>query len=170
MRAPAAHGPVTAAGVYAWPLDAVVRAFKFRGELSLAAPLASLLVEAVVTPPPHALLVPVPLAAARAAARGYNPAAELARRLALAFALPWDPDLLVRRRETPAQSSLPRAQRSANVAGAFATIRALHGRPVILIDDVLTTGATAASAAETLLAAGAAGIVTWVVARARPRV
>lgn len=166
---PPAHGPVTAAGAYAWPLDAVVRAFKFRGDLSLAAPLATLLAEVATPPSRDALLVPVPLAAARAAARGYNPAAELARRLASTFGLRCEADLLARVRETPAQSSLPRARRAANVAGAFAARRHLAGDRVILVDDVLTTGATASAAASALRAAGASGLATWVIARARPR-
>ncbi len=167
-RAAPAHGPVTAAGAYAWPLAAVVRAFKFRGDLSLAAPLATLVAEAVETPPARALLVPVPLGRARAAARGYNPAAELARRLSREFGLPWDPDLLVRMRETAPQSSLPRSNRTSNVEGAFAVRRSLPGARVILVDDVLTTGATASAAARALTAAGASDLATWVVARAPP--
>ena len=159
---------MTAAGAYAWPLAAVVRAFKFHGELSLAAPLATLVAEAIDTPPAHALLVPVPLGRARAAARGYNPAAELARRLSRECGLQWDPDLLVRARETAPQSSLPRSRRAGNVAGAFSARRPLAGRRVILVDDVLTTGATASAAARALIEAGASELATWVVARARP--
>jgi ComF family protein len=160
---------VTAGGPYVWPLDAVIRAFKFRGVMSLAPPLATLVAEAVGSPPPRAILVPVPLAPARARARGFNPAAEVARSLAGALDLRWDPDLLVRVRDTRAQSSLPRAGRAANVAGAFAARRHPGPGPVVLVDDVLTTGATAAAAARALIDAGAIDLRTWVVARARPR-
>jgi len=147
----------------------VVRAFKFRGELSLASPLAGLIAEAIGAPPPGLVLVPMPQGPARAAARGYLPSAELARELSRALRIPWDCSLLARSRETAPQSSLRRSGRAANVADAFVVRARVDGLRVALVDDVLTTGATATAAARALLAAGAADLRTWVVARALPR-
>ena len=116
-----------------------------------------------------ALLMPVPLADARLRERGYNQAALLAQRLARRLQLACAPQALRRTRDTGHQLALPREQRSANVRGAFAvaprTAEALRGRRVALVDDVMTTGATLAEAARVLLAAGAAEVQAWVVAR-----
>ena len=77
--------------------------------------------------------------------------------------------MLLRTRDTAHQIDLPPAQRAGNVLGAFAVEplrrRELEGRTVTLVDDVLTTGATAAEMARTLLAAGAATVQLWVLAR-----
>jgi len=79
------------------------------------------------------------------------------------------PQALRRTRDTGHQLALPREQRAANVRGAFAvaprTAGVLRGRRVALVDDVMTTGATLAEAARVLLAAGAAEVQAWVVAR-----
>lgn len=100
------------------------------------------------------VLVPVPLGAARRRERGYNQSAELARVLGRIIGAPVREDLLRRTRNTIRQTGLTPEGRQANVAGAFAG-RNLPGRRPILVDDVFTTGATLASAAEALLAAGA---------------
>jgi len=116
-----------------------------------------------------ALLLPVPLADVRLRERGYNQAALLAQRLARRLRLPCAPQALRRTRDTGHQLALPREQRAANVRGAFAvaprTAGVLRGRRVALVDDVMTTGATLAEAARVLLAAGAAEVQAWVVAR-----
>jgi predicted amidophosphoribosyltransferase len=115
------------------------------------------------------LLMPMPLSASRLRERGYNQAWELARRLARGLRLRADARLLLRVRDTPHQVDLPFGQRAANVRGAFAVepLRRteLAGQDVALVDDVLTTGATAAEAARVLRAAGAARVRVWVVAR-----
>ena len=104
-----------------------------------------------------AVIVPVPLHRWRLWKRGYNQAAligaALARRSAADFAV----DALVRTRATPASGALGRAARYANVAGAFrvARPRAIAGRRVVLVDDVLTSGATGEACAAALVAAGA---------------
>ncbi|MGH8705789.1 MAG: ComF family protein, partial [Burkholderiales bacterium] len=113
-------------------------------------------------------IVPVPLAPARIAQRGYNQALEIARHVARASGARLAPELCARVRDTPAQSGLPWAERARNVRGAFLCPRLVEGMAVALLDDVMTTGATLDEIARTLKAAGAARVVNWVVARTAP--
>jgi ComF family protein len=158
-----------AACAYAWPWPECIAQFKFRGQAGWAAPLATLLRSAPwVEPALEAceLVLPMPLAPARLRERGFNQALELARRLAPAKT---DATLLLRTRETPAQSGLARADRLRNLQGAFALepLRAarVHGRRIVLVDDVMTSGASLFAAAEVLRRAGAAHITAVVLAR-----
>ncbi len=112
-------------------------------------------------------VVPVPLHWFRRLARGYNQSEVLARALAARLRLPCQPAWLRRVRHTPLQTSQAMSTRPANVRGAFAARAArLRGAAVLLVDDVLTTGSTAAEAARTLLGAGAGRVVVAVLARA----
>lgn len=112
------------------------------------------------------LIAPVPLHWRRLAKRRYNQSAELARPIARAAGRPLVADLLFRRRATAPQSG-GRAARAENQAEAFALSprRSVAGRRVLLVDDVLTTGATLSGCAEALRAAGAAGVDVLVLAR-----
>ena len=114
-------------------------------------------------------MLPVPLSAARLSERGYNQSWELARRCARHLGCRADSELLIRIKDTSRQASLSREQRATNMRGAFAvepTRRAeVRGRSVTLVDDVMTTQATADEAARTLLTAGALSVDVWVVAR-----
>ena len=116
------------------------------------------------------LIAPVPLHWRRLFARRYNQAALLAQALSQRSGLPGLPDLLVRRRATPSQGRLSADQRRRNVAGAFAVRtgrkEALRGRRLLLVDDVMTTGATVSACARAALAAGAQGVDVAVLARA----
>ena len=108
------------------------------------------------------LLAPVPLHWTRLFARRYNQAALLARALRRESGLPVIADLLLRRRRTPSQGRLNLAARTRNVRGAFAVKpgrrAGLDGRRVLLVDDVLTTGATVEACARVLLRAGAGAV------------
>ena len=157
---------------YAFPWDRLIADFKFHGRPEMAGPLSRMMLEtAAAAPAPAAdtLVVPVPLSSARLAERGYNQAWELARRLAAATGLRAMPQGLERVLDTRHQADLGRAQRLLNLRAAFmvprAARRALEGRPVLLVDDVVTTGATAREAAATLLQAGASQVDLWVLAR-----
>ncbi|MEO1551807.1 MAG: ComF family protein, partial [Pseudomonadota bacterium] len=116
------------------------------------------------------LVVPVPLHMRRLWGRGFNQAAELARGYARAEGLAHLPGLLRRTRATGSMRGLSRVERKAAVDGAFAlgpqAPRAqLSGARVLLVDDVMTTGATLGACAEVLLDAGARDIFTLVLAR-----
>jgi ComF family protein len=114
-------------------------------------------------------VVPVPVHRARLLRRRYNQAAEIARPLARMAGLAYLPDVLVRRRDTDSQGGKSASGRRRNVAAAFAvpeTRRSrVAGRRIVLVDDVLTTGATAEGCARALLAAGATSVTLSVVAR-----
>lgn len=152
-----------AALAYAFPADTLVHAFKFRGELALAPLLAELLARRIPASERIDMVVPVPLAAERLRGRGYNQAAEVARLLALRA--PLELFLCERSRDTAAQSDLPWAERRRNVRGAFVCKRAIPGRSVAVVDDVMTTGATLDELARVLKQAGATRVVNLVVAR-----
>jgi ComF family protein len=120
------------------------------------------------------LIAPVPLHRWRLLWRRYNQSALLAQALGRVAGRPVMPDLLVRRRHTPSQGRLDRARRHANVAGAFALrpghAGAIKGKRVLLVDDVMTTGATVAECAKVLRKAGAAAVDVLTLARVvRPR-
>lgn len=173
---------------YGFPWDRLITAFKFHRRVELAAPLAALLDEAIErelepscidgTAPPlpdmPSLVVPVPLAPSRLSERGYNQAWELARRIARRRGLRGAPGALQRVVDTPAQAGLSSAERRRNLRHAFApaahTARPgaaghLGGQDVALVDDVMTTGATAREAAAALLRGGARSVQLWVLAR-----
>lgn len=162
---------------YAFPWDTLVAALKFRNRPELAGTLARLLEQAVAAAPAPAgadgsaveLVLPVPLAPARAASRGYNQAWELARRVARALGRVADAALLQRPLDTEPLPGQSRQARALSLQGAFMVDPArrteLAGRHVALVDDVLTTGATAREASAVLLQAGAASVELWTFAR-----
>ena len=159
---------VHAAFAYAAPLDRLLPMLKFHQSLASARLLSALMQHAfadIATDAGTAVLVPIPLHARRLRQRGYDQALELARPLARAFGLPLRSDVLRRTRATRAPSRLDKTGRARNLRSAF------HVRPhrlparVILVDDVMTTGATLEAAAQALRAAGVARVDAWVCAR-----
>jgi ComF family protein len=169
------HAPPFARAIaavdYAFPWSGLVAAFKFRAALDLAPALSGLLADAArhSDAPRPVRLLPVPLSAERLAERGMNQAWELARRVGAALGIDASGDVLRRLIDTPHLADLPREQRAARIRGAFgidpARAGCLRGQSVALVDDVMTSGATAAEAARVLLAAGASEVQVWVVAR-----
>ena len=144
----------------------LVHQLKYRGMSAVGEPMGALMAAGV--PAGCDLVVPVPLHRGRGRSRGYNQAALLARRIALMAALPVDEKAASRIRATkPLARGMHRDERRAIVAGAFAARpERVEGRRVLLIDDVVTTGATLDACAKALIAAGASSVRCITFARA----
>jgi ComF family protein len=164
---PPGFDAVQAGGLFGGPLADAIHALKYGGRPAIARPLGAWLAGRVALPP-DAAIVSVPLGRARRIARGYDQAALLADGLARAAGAGRKrlPGALVRARETPPQVGRTRAERLRNVAAAFAASSAVAGARVVLVDDVVTTGATAQAAAHALARAGARSVEVVALARA----
>jgi ComF family protein len=144
----------------AWLFDEVARmlvhGLKYKGRPSLARAVAGAMCEAL-GPEPYDLVVPVPLHAVRRRLRGYNQAAALAAAVGETLGVPPMEGLIERSRGTGPQARLPGGSRRANLAGAFRVRRPrqLRGRRILIVDDVMTTGATMDAVLATAAAAGA---------------
>lgn len=161
-----AFDATVAAWRYGWPLDRLIPAWKYRGELTLTAPLADGLARqaSLVADRPD-MLLPMPLHATRQRERGFNQSRELAARLARKMQLPLADDMVDRIKATPPQASLPWKERRKAVKHAFAVRGDIVGSHIALIDDVMTTGASLHELARTLKSAGARRVDCWVLAR-----
>lgn len=176
LRRPPPFDRSYAAFRYAWPLDGLLARFKFSGSLAAGRALGRLFAEQAGSDGAdrQGLLVPVPLHRRRLRQRGFDQALELAREISRELRMPIASGLLRRARSTHAQTELDAPGRRRNVRGAFEIVpRALarlEGRPpLVLIDDVMTTGSTAAECAKVLRRHGFGEITVWAVARAPAR-
>lgn len=164
LKSPPAFDATFAVWRYAFPLDKLVQALKYRHRLALAGFFAAAMIE---RPRPSGdLLLPLPLSPQRLKERGFNQAMEIARLLAPACGMPLSRNDCNRTLETAPQTSLPWKERRRNVKNAFECQADLTGKAVIVIDDVMTTGATLDEFARTLKRHGAVKVSNWVVARA----
>lgn len=151
----------------------VIHALKYRGWQALAAPMAERIsrLEGVLRPGHRNALLAVPLARARQRERGYNQSAALASELAARWQIPAWNTALERLRDTPSQTALTPQQRLVNVADAFSLVAAYRARcrgaHLILVDDVITTGATMNACATAMFAAGARSVAYVTFGRAR---
>lgn len=156
-------------GSYDGLLKDLVLRFKFQSQLGLVLVLREMLTSALENrnAPHFDLAIPIPLHPRKLRARGFNQSLELLGRHANHVFTASSPSALVRVRNTPAQHNLPRNQRLHNMKGAFfADSSQVRGRSVLLVDDILTTGATAQTATKALLKAGATKVSLAVLARA----
>lgn len=167
LRRPPAFDATCAAFDFRFPVDALLRRFKYHGMLALAETLGGMLLDAVPQNDLPDLLLPMPLHPQRLQERGFNQAAEIARHLARRLAIPSDNIACRRLRPTPPQAGLSLKERLRNLRGAFDCGRDLAGRHVALVDDVMTTGASLNALAVAVKQAGAVRVDCWVIARAQ---
>jgi len=157
-------------GAYAGALRALVHLFKYQSMEPLAEPLARFLLRSLPRDEAFDLIVPVPLHWRRQWKRGFNQSELLARRLSRATAIPTR-NALRRVKPTATQAGLSNAARRRNMVQAFVCRRtqAVRGKRILLVDDVMTTGTTAAACARALKGAGATRVALLTVARADRR-
>jgi ComF family protein len=153
--------------VYEDPVPMLVGGAKFRSRLNLARLLGQCLALAVERSgdEPPGLIVPVPLHPARLRERGYNQALEVARPVSWALNVPIDAQCCARAQATSPQAGLEKAARRRNVRGVFTVLRPPAAHHVAILDDVITTGSTAAELTRVLLRAGVERVDLWAVAR-----
>jgi len=165
QRHPRAFDRAIAAFEYRFPLDRLVQRFKFCGDLAVGRWLALRLLARVRAEPRPDLIVAPPLTPARLCSRGFNQAIEIAKVVGHGLGVPCAVAALAKARETSPQPGLGRRERRANLDRAFRCHRAFRGEHVAVVDDVVTTGATAEAIARTLKDAGAGCVSVWAVAR-----
>lgn len=149
---------------YEFPVDRLIHAFKYGHQLAVGQWLGQRLAERIA--PGAELIIPLPLHAERLRERGFNQAMEMAREIEKTAKIPVDRSSLQRTRATPPQAGLDHKERRKNVRGAFECTRDLSGRHVLLVDDVMTTGATLDECARILKLHGAIEVSVAVAARA----
>jgi ComF family protein len=157
--------------VYRDAVETAIHLLKFEGKRVMAQPLSELLIgyAPLAEFSDAEMVIPMPLSKKRLAERSFNQAEPLAKAVAERLEIEYRDDILVKRRDTPPQSLFPeREKRESNVRGAF-QVRdrsPISGLNLLLVDDVLTTGATASEAAGVLLEAGAKSVYVLTLARA----
>ncbi|PIE67423.1 MAG: amidophosphoribosyltransferase [Deltaproteobacteria bacterium] len=171
LARPGAYTRARAAGIYEGALRTAIQALKFKARIELAAPLA-LLLEAAYrrywASGTMDAIVPVPMHRTRFRQRGFNQAWLLIAAGQFGEDVAIEPRALVRTRATPPQTGLNRSRRRRNLEKAFAVRQAdrIEDRRILIVDDVLTTGATADACAAALIAAGARRVDVLTLARA----
>jgi ComF family protein len=157
-------------GAYEDTLRKLIHLFKYEGVQPLARPFGEFLARVLPREQRFDLVAPVPLHWRRQWQRGFNQAGLLAREIARRWSVPVR-NVARRTRATSPQAGLTNAKRRANVRGAFSVKRGvrLDGKRVLLVDDVLTTGASASACARALKRAGARQVTLLVLARADRR-
>lgn len=155
---------VSAVFAYSFPLDALIHAFKYGGNLAIGSVLGQALGNTIAERAD--VIVPMPLAPERLRQRGFNQAYEIARSVGRMTGIPIAAYICRKVMETQPQAALPWKERAKNVRGAFVCDGDLADKHVAVVDDVMTTGATLNELARNLKRAGAAQVSGWVVARA----
>lgn len=159
---------IRAAAQFSDPIPNIIHNMKYNGYHALAEPLAEMMATTWTQWQFDIdLVLPIPLHPDRLKKRGYNQSALLTKHMCRQLDIPYELKALSRTRHTPPQVGLNAKDRLKNVQGAFTAVSSkVTGKNILLIDDVCTTGATMASAAEALLAAGAKSVAGYCAARA----
>ena len=165
LHRPPAFDRTLAAFSYRFPLDRLLHAFKYSGNLALAEILAEPLARLAAVHPKPDLLMPMPLHPVRLRERGFNQSLEIARPISRWLDIPLAADACRRTRDTPTQAGLKWQERRRNVRDAFACDLDLSGKKIAVLDDVMTTGATLNEISRILKDRGAFEVSAWVVAR-----
>ena len=163
-RGPLAFDDAAAAFDYRFPVDRLIHRFKFAGDLAVGRWLSLRLAETLAGRTADLVVVP-PLTPASLRARGFNQALEVAKIVGDTLGVGVAVTGLVKVRDTPPQPALGAARRRRNLCAAFRCDLALAGEHVAIVDDVITTGATADAVAHALRDAGAGRVSAWAVAR-----
>lgn len=150
---------------YVFPVDRLIHALKYQGQLAFAAWCAELIAERITDTQRPDYLVAMPLSAPRQRERGFNQAIEIARHLSRQIKIPLLKHAVQRIKHTPPQTDLPWKERAKNIRGAFVCRADLTGKSLALVDDVMTTGASLHELAKILKRAGAMRVENWLVAR-----
>jgi ComF family protein len=152
---------------YQSPLRDAICLFKYRGKVSLATPLARLMIDQLPALDCIDLIMPVPLHAERLREREFNQSLLLADRIGRHLCVPVSSTDLIRTVPSPAQTALSRKERLKNLRGAFAVTRpeSIAGKRILLIDDVFTTGATVNECAKTLRKVGSGDVFALTLGR-----
>ncbi len=170
LQDPPPFSRVIAPWRYRFPVDGMIQRYKYNGQRAFARPLINDLGEhlmATLDADPAQrpdLLLASPMHPARRRKRGFNQAADIAEQISKRSGIPWTTDLVTRNRRTRPQRGLTREERLANLRGIY-QVTGTPPSKVAIVDDVVTTGATARSLAEVLLNAGATDVQVWALAR-----
>lgn len=168
LRHPPAFDCTLAAFSYHFPIDRLLHAFKYSGNLALIEILAKPLAQLAADHPRPDLLLPMPLHPGRLKERGFNQSLEIAKPISRWLDIPLSADACQRTRDTPTQAGLKWKERRRNVRRAFACDLDLAGKKIAVVDDVMTTGATLNEISRILKGRGASEVSAWVVARTLP--
>ncbi len=163
LKRPPSFSKIIYYGIYDGALRKVVHLLKFKGIKRLARPIAELLSELPI--PEADGIVPVPLHPAKLREREFNQTALISRHMSLHSGIPLLLDVLKKSRRTPPQTDVSGKERLKNVKNAFIADKAVNGLRLILVDDVITTGATVYECARVLTNAGAADVTVVALAR-----
>jgi ComF family protein len=169
LKRPPAFDSTRAAFNYAFPVDALLKALKYRGELSVAEIAAGGITDAIASQYIPDLIIPMPLHPERLQERGFNQVVEISRRISQQIQCKLSLRSVIRVRHSEPQASLPLNKRAKNVKGVFAVIddalSDVRGKKIVVVDDIMTSGASLNELAKTLKKAGAVNVECWVAAR-----
>lgn len=165
LASPPTYDQVSAAFLYRDMMTELIPAAKFGAQWFLLPALAQLLQEKVSQHEKPDYLIALPLHAERLKERGFNQSQEIALTLAKALQIPLATHMLRRSRNTEHQAQLSEKARQRNMRGAFIASPAVHAKHIVVVDDVMTTGASIEAAARALKKAGARRVDAWVLAR-----
>lgn len=164
MQSPPAFDCTVALYLFQEPIKALIHAGKFGQQWPIFRLLAEQIAQAIA-PPAVDYLVPLPLHRTRLAERGFNQALEMAQILQQQWQIPLQHHLLQRVRDTEHQARLSANARWKNLRGAFSCNSDCKGKRILVLDDVMTSGASLQAAAKALKTAGAAQVINLVIAR-----